>query len=497
MTAPMIMDAAIQERFDRLLRAIGVDGFEKLQNSIVSIIFDNEVGKYVALPFATAGIPTQLISAAKTSSYGSVIDKVIDVHIHDSMLAHGYSEALRKICNQDNIVGIEAELSAHGTRQLLTGSNVIIDCTTNTASKAVALETAIDSNIPFISASITPGYARMELFRPKISDEQATVSLLMPKMQGLEREVFETQNIKNAKLTREILGAFISGLIADEAVKIILGKTDALLDIPIYCKFGYGIDMFSPLKDGERLKIINPEILADKSALLFGGGAVGSNVLYWLARMHMMEANVLDAPDETVESSNLIRCPLYHDTNDWVKAAAAAMKADAISGGRTKSYPIFTKLCEGWTAPKKHDVYIDGFDNFYSRMLASNQAIKDFTPLLSASGRFDGFNIEAYIPNQTLCMDCNYGLNDLGKKEEAKRRQSCTREYTPQNTWINQSVGALLSLLLYNLFSPKEYGEMFNGIVSYDSMQSGRLYVNQKEGRCYHRRGGVLEHNVR
>lgn len=491
-----MVSPAVTQRLDRLLRGIGEDGFGKLQNSVVSVVFDSEVGKYFALPFAVSGIPLKLISISGKDDDESMIDLRID----SEMRAHGYASAFHKFNGNssiDTIVGIEAELGYHGSSRVLEGSNVVIDCTNNEISKQSALQFSQKNGAIFISASVIPGYAKIEVFVP--GRETSGYSILMPGMKGLEERVFESINgnpclVKGAKLTKEMIAMFMGGIAADEAVRGILGGKEPLAR-PVYYKFGYGAEMFSPRAKGEELRFIDPAHFRDKSALIFGAGAIGANEAYWLARLGLKRVDCLDY--DVVELTNIMRTLMYYDMVGWLKCAAASEKIKLISEGKTESGQIPAKLSPKWKPAMEYDVYFDGFDNFYSRDMVSQRGLKDFVPVISASGRFDGFDVEAYVPQTTLCFDCNFGLSQLAEKEQARVRQSCGIEYTPQNGWINQSAGALASLILANVLFLDKYGPAVNGMVLYDPNQDKRLFVNDKSGACYHRKGGAIEHNVR
>lgn len=476
-------------RLDRLFRAIGEDGFRKLNSSIVSIIFDDSIGKYFALPFVSSKMPVRLISTSKRERG----ERLIDILVEEPRRAHGYVRAFQKYYSDAGmVVGIEGRLGAFFSNTLLEGSKVIIDCTNNERSKQCALEYAKEKGATFISASVVPGYGKFAVIYPNTGDHDS--SILMPGMRTLEEKVWDETRRKpdqrrGAKITKELVAAFIAGLAADEAVRCILEK-DKPLEETVYFKFGYGRDMFRPKTKEDVLIYINPRFFRKKSAHVFGAGAVGTNVSFWLSKMGFGKIAFLDYDE--VESTNVMRTLFYHDRIGYAKDCAAAEKIALISNGRTETKAFHTKLTPEWKPDIPYDVYIDGFDNFYSRGIAHNIALQNNMYLVSASGRFDGFDVEVYIPGQTLCFDCIFRINELAAKDEARQRQSCSREFTPQNTWINQSVGALTAMMAASALKPKKYGVPVNGMVFYDTNQTRRLFVNEKEGVC---REGT--HNVR
>lgn len=476
----------LSQRLDRLLRAVGDDGFEKLQESIVSVVFDSEAGKYFSLPLAYAGVPLKLIGVSPSVEG----ERLVDTRINNKSRALSYSEALKNHTGNEKIVGVEAELNCLNPEIFLRGSSAVIDCTNDPVSKYVISHYCRKNKTFFLSASVVPGYAKMKVMARKSTDE-----LLMEDMIKLETSLYEKINsdkLEGAVLTKEILSMFMGGLAAEETVRSILGKE--FTDQTLCCKFGYGINMFAPKGEDEELKFIDLSDFRKTSANVFGAGAIGTNIGYWLARLKFSELDFLD--DDVVDLTNVMRTLYYHDRVGWLKSAAAAEKTFEISGGLTKSFPLQFRLKPNNTIDKNYDFYIDGFDTFKARNLVSILGMNDFRPVISASARYDSFDIRVYVPNKTLCFDCSFGLKDLAEKENSIVRQSCGMEFTPQNTWTNLSAGSLATMLLCGAVSPEKYGPVVNGLVFYDTNYPERLFVDPKDGVCKHRKGGIIEHNV-
>ncbi|MBS3158605.1 ThiF family adenylyltransferase [Candidatus Woesearchaeota archaeon] len=507
-------------RFDRLFRALGEQGLSRLQSSVVSVIFDSDAGKYFGLPFAMAGVPVRLISSSALSPNELVIDVKPDnadngTNASDNasrnLRAHAYASAFGRFnLRNDLAVGIVGELGYRNMETLLGGSNIIIDCTSNPRSKQSALDFALKHGSIYLSAAVIPGYGKLELSCELSS--QPTESILMDGLGELEKKFFEEINgtakdpdehaalVRSANATKELIAMFLGGIAADEIVRALIGKEE-VLDQQLHFKFGYGSEMFDPLRFGERLKTLDILDMQDKAALFFGVGGVGTNAGYALARAGIGRADALD--NDRVDLTNVLRTLFYHDRVNVEKAIAFAQKIPVISGGRTASTGFYQKLSEGTDGlilPRRYDVYVDGFDTFGARRLAATRAEQDETPIITASGRYDGFDVEAYAPGRTLCVDCNFRLGELAAKElaEASKRQSCGAEYTPQNSWINQSVGAIVAATVASTFRPDKYGEPVNGMIFYDPMLPARLFVNTKHGKCAKSEGkvGGLLHNM-
>ncbi len=499
-------------RFDRLFRALGQEGLSRLQSSVVAVIFDSDAGKYFGLPFAMAGVPVRMISASQISEGEHVIDVKPEINAGSStsqnMRAHAYASAFGRFNWRNDIaVGIEGELGYRNAETLLGGSNIIIDCTSNPRSKQAALDFAVKHDGIYLSAAVIPGYGKLEL-SCKLSSPP-TDSILMDGLSELEKKFMVelsdsakgqaelTSLIRSLNATKELVAMFLGGIAADEIVRALIGKED-VLDQQLQFKFGYGSEMFDPLRQGERLKILDERDLQDKAALFFGAGGVGTNAGHALARAGIGRADALD--NDRVDLTNVLRTLFYHDMVNVEKAIAFAQKIPIISAGRTASAGLYQELVHGLTLQRGYDVYVDGFDTFPARRLAATRAEQDDTPLVTASGRYDGFDVEAYVPGRTLCVDCNFRLRELAEKElaERKKRQSCGAEYAPQNSWINQSVGAIVAATVASVFNPEKYGEPVNGMIFYDPMQPARLFVNTKYGECANdeTKSGRLIHHI-
>jgi molybdopterin/thiamine biosynthesis adenylyltransferase len=455
-------------RLHRFLLGLGAEGHEALSSSTISIVSDSVIGKYFALPIAAAGIPVKLID--KTTA---LEEKLIDIPVKDGNRARGYISALKEFSNSpalESLVGIEAELGYYGSPLVLKNSKVVIDCTNNPRSKTASLDFSTKNNAAFISVSVIPGYGRLDMVPPK---GQAKISVLGKGMAELEESLI---NEEGALLTKEMIGAFMGGIAAEEATRFILGKEP--LNRRLCLNLGYD-DVFMRRQEHQSLNILKPNEFSEKSALLFGVGAVGANTGYWLSRLGLKRVDALDY--DTVDITNVIRTLFYHHSVGQLKADVAAQKFQELSGNRTSSTAIKEKLQPDWKPGQRYDVFVDGFDNFSSRNLVHQLAISEGTPLLSASGRFDGFDMEFYLPGKTLCFDCNFGLSSLAEKEDSDRRNSCTVEFTPQNSWINQSLGSLAAMMIAGQLAGKKVP---NGMIFYEPAQDNRLFINAKQGYC-------------
>jgi len=364
-----------------------------------------------------------------------------------------------------------------------------------------------------LSAGIVPGYGRASFHSTNagwITDVKPAYHL-MHGMAELEKRIYAEHGddptfLKDAMLTKELTAAFLGGVLAEEVVQHIISGED-MIGVPMHMKFGQGRGMFDPLYVDDELTVLNSAALKEMSALLGGVGAVGGNTMTWLARMGLGRIDSLDM--DRIEEHNIPRTLIYHACDGMYKADAATDIIRRMSGGNTHAEAIIAALYDGttpadsnvsvlpedWVPETQYDVAIDGFDNFLSRNLVHRLGTRLKMPVVSASGRHDGLNAETYIPDETLCLDCNIQMERRAKEDAARRRQSCGLEITPQGTWFNQAVGALVAMKVASIADPYRNGEPINGIVAVDVNQPDRVSIIEKEGACYHTDGG-MEHNV-
>jgi len=148
--------------------------------------------------------------------------------------------------------------------------------------------------------------------------------------------------------------------------------------------------------------------LLNKRVVIIGLGALGSMSAMLLARIGVGEIKIVDR--DYVEIDNLHRQILY-DEEDAVyklpKAEAAANKLKKINSSITitpvvshVSHRNIENIVEGY------DIIIDGTDNFETRFLINDVAIKNNIPWIYGSA------IETYgmtmniVPGETPCLRC-------------------------------------------------------------------------------------------
>lgn len=154
--------------------------------------------------------------------------------------------------------------------------------------------------------------------------------------------------------------------------------------------------------------------IAGSSALIVGLGALGTHVAEALARAGVGRLTLVDR--DVVELQNLQRQTLY-DASDAVlgrpKAIAAAARIAAIDPAVLVTAFAADFDGELWDRlAARPDVVVDGTDNFATRLLINDLAVRDGVPwvyggVVGASGR-----VMTVVPGLTPCLRCLLELAD-------------------------------------------------------------------------------------
>jgi molybdopterin/thiamine biosynthesis adenylyltransferase len=146
--------------------------------------------------------------------------------------------------------------------------------------------------------------------------------------------------------------------------------------------------------------------LAEKSALVIGAGGLGGPALLALASAGVGRLVLLD--DDSVESSNLNRQPLFAEADvGQRKATAAARRLARIAPGA--KIEALDRRFDGDNAldlARSVDVVVDGSDNFATKFLANDAAVAAGKPLVHAGVLRYTAQILTVLPGKTGCLRC-------------------------------------------------------------------------------------------
>ncbi len=148
--------------------------------------------------------------------------------------------------------------------------------------------------------------------------------------------------------------------------------------------------------------------LLDSRVLLIGAGGLGSPAAYYLAAAGVGTMGIIDA--DVVDESNLQR-QILHNTKriGQYKAESARETIEALNPD-VKVVTYIERLDE--TNVERiladYDVVVDGTDNFPTRYLLNDAAIRTNTPVVHGSVfRFEG-QLTIFKPHEGPCYRCLY-----------------------------------------------------------------------------------------
>jgi len=148
--------------------------------------------------------------------------------------------------------------------------------------------------------------------------------------------------------------------------------------------------------------------LLKSRVLCLGAGALGSSAGIYLGAAGVGTLGFID--DDVVDASNLQRQILHATDRIGTPKVESARKAINSLNPDVKVVAHQTRLSSENVLDilKDYDVIVDGADNFPSRYLLNDAALKLGKPVIHASiYRFEG-QVTAFIPNQGPCYRCLY-----------------------------------------------------------------------------------------
>ncbi|MCP1727285.1 adenylyltransferase/sulfurtransferase [Natronospira proteinivora] len=146
--------------------------------------------------------------------------------------------------------------------------------------------------------------------------------------------------------------------------------------------------------------------LAASRVLCIGAGGLGCGALPYLAGAGIGRITIID--DDQVEISNLQRQVLFSEADEGrPKAEAAAERLRALNGD-IEIEAVTQRLDSGNIQAlfEGHDVVIDGSDNFDTKFLAGDAAVKFGVPLVYGSVVGFEAQVTVFDPDQGPCLRC-------------------------------------------------------------------------------------------
>lgn len=147
--------------------------------------------------------------------------------------------------------------------------------------------------------------------------------------------------------------------------------------------------------------------------LVCGAGGLGSTVITALSGLGVGKIGIVDS--DRVEISNLNRQFLHDEENvknSDLKAFSAKNKIGNYNGKiEVGAYPVRLTDENYPEIVRDYDILADCFDNFASKLLLSDIAVKTGKPLVHAG--ITGFKgqVTTIIPKKTGCLRCLFPIN--------------------------------------------------------------------------------------
>lgn len=450
------------ERYDRQIRLWGKDGQKKLEESTITIVGDGPIARDTAMSLTALGV-----GQIRLIGNSVVTGRFLGVDVSGSTVKV-YEHVLKMINPNVDIIPIEASLESRTMEYFFERSNLIIDATNDPRSKAIAANFGNKADFPVISASSSPGYAKLVLH-----NEENPADTLMADFEGFTQD--------------DLISLGLGGIIAEEVKKIILKQKKHYLDKPVY--YNLSGERFSHKKPDNNSPRINRELYKGLRAAVVGAGALANIACILLAKIGFGRVDYYDY--DTVESHNLTRQINFFDCVGKPKAEALALKhrlmnPEADARGVCEKFEIKNGIYSiEQLNPDGYDVLFDLVDNMYTRAMLGTYAVLKGIPLVSAASSPEASEWLVYVPGKTPCLEHLFaGYYKRGLEEEKIRRRSCTQDPNPAVIMTNQVAGAFSVLEALTIFQPEEFGQPFSGSFKYDTRKDPRLSSRRIKDSC-------------
>jgi len=146
--------------------------------------------------------------------------------------------------------------------------------------------------------------------------------------------------------------------------------------------------------------------LSRKSALVIGAGGLGGPALLTLAAGGVGRLVVID--DDLVETSNLNRQPLFAEADlGQPKASVAAARLQALHPElQVTALARRFDAAEAVELASSVDLLLDGSDNFATKFLASDAALRAGKPLVHGGVLRTSLQVLSVVPGFSGCVRC-------------------------------------------------------------------------------------------
>lgn len=217
--------------------------------------------------------------------------------------------------------------------------------------------------------------------------------------------------------------------------------------------------------------------------LIVGAGALANFVVIGLSSLDVGKITIVDKDE--IEAHNLNRQILFFDAVGKKKSKILTERAKKLNKiNRHKSITRFldnnTQYLFGWI--NRPDIMIDCTDNFKTRAILNQFALKYKVPLISGGTSWDSGQVIMYIPEKTSCLNCELNIDELAKKsEEENNNNGCTQVPEASVVISNQIVGGIIVKELKNLLENKK---VTKGTIKYMSSEPNKIGLIKSSHVC-------------
>lgn len=217
--------------------------------------------------------------------------------------------------------------------------------------------------------------------------------------------------------------------------------------------------------------------LSGKSALVIGTGGLGGPALYALAAAGVGRIVLMDA--DAAETSNLNRQPFFHEADLGARKVAVAAERLRALRPETRFEPIDARFDASNAAglAGSVDVIVDGSDNFPTKFLANDAAVRARKPLVHGGILRTTAQLLTVVPGLGGCLRCLF-------------EQPPPQEAMPSNAEagvlgaLAGLAGALMAAEAVRLLSG-ERGAYVGRLLSFEARSArGRLVMVRRREGC-------------
>lgn len=453
----------LADRHERQERIIGWDQ-SKLAQARILVLGAGPLGQLVGVGLAALGVGTiHLVDGETISEEGGTLLRLVAPG--GASRAHALATLLRQIDPDVQAIPHGFAVRHEVALGLMPVPTLVIDASNDGRSKRAALRYAMAQQIPGLLGAAKHASGLVSVYLPGRPANWSEAG------QGFEEYGGEGQSWAPSMV--------IAGLILEEVRKCVMPLDEE--EFPVEHPLVYNRQSANRFDRGKDFAL-GPETKYRGHALVVGAGALGTWLSLALALNSIEKLTIVDP--QAVDSTNLNRQVLYHDSVGEYKAIALTEKLRRINP-RVEYEALVDSASEEYFEEHAPDVIFAAVDNFQGRELLNRVATRRRIPLISGGTNAHAGQFVAYVPGQTACLECQLSVSHLALEEqERERRAGCAHEPQPSIAATNALIGGLMAAEAGPVLAPAVYGQPVKGIIEYRSRQPERIGIHSCRQAC-------------